>query len=229
MGFDNTILPYYYENEDDPVQLPNGMTRHTRWDYKLVSPVSVFLVEQLTRSTTYLSGKYTIHYSRFYEWHHQKLPGSARGAVVEGYRQYETGRMTRGDADILEPEVAVILAYTPEEDTIPAFIETVEPDTLQLLLDDLANIADDTRNINAWMNPPFDAPATAPEDISATMLQMRREIGLRATRGRERVVRGAMRLAGVTIGDAGWILTPDELARRQQLHAEASAAQTSTE
>ncbi len=222
MEFDQTSLPYNYENEDDPVQLPNGMTRKMSWEYKLSTSTSVILVEELTRSATYQSGKYTIHYSRVYEWRYNQLPNMPRAAVTDGYRQYETGRISLGDQDILEPEVAVILAYTPDENTIPAFLETVGPDTLQSLLDDLAHIADDTRNINAWMNPPFDAPATAPQDISSTMLRMRKEVGLRATRGRERVVRGAMRLAGVTIGDAGWMLTPDEVVRRRQVRAGAS-------
>lgn len=222
MGFEQSSLPYHYENEDDLVQLPNGMSRQMRWDYQLAAPSAGILVEKLTRSATYQSGKYTIHYSRVYEWHYSRLPDTARATVADGYRQYETGRMTRDNEDILEPEVAVILAYTPDENSLPAFVETVGPDALQSLLDDLASIADDTRNINAWMNPPFDAPATAPQDISDTMLRMRKEVGLRATRGRERVVRGAMRLAGVTIGDSGWMLTPDELVRRQQVRAASS-------
>ncbi|MEL7236028.1 MAG: hypothetical protein AAGK74_16100, partial [Chloroflexota bacterium] len=70
---------------------------------------------------------------------------------------------------------------------------------------------------NAWFALPIDVPRNAPPDVYQTLRQMREEVGIRATRGRGRMLQQMMETAGVMVGDGGWSLTDAEFKRRKAL------------
>lgn len=217
-------IPYQYEVDDTPITLANGVEREVIWEYVLEPSTTLHsdgeyypqVVERLLHKTVYRVAGYTMTSARVHEWRYLDKIDAPATEAMRGYIYYLQGDFKHHDDPVLYPDVALVLAFTPDEKTIPSYIESTDPDPLLSLLTELRGMCADDSAINAWFAPPLDAPPDAPRDISHTMQLMRREVGMKTTRGRVRVLRHVMDAVGVEIGAAGWQLTAAEVQRRQQ-------------
>lgn len=228
MKLQTESLPYHYETGADPVSLTNTVTKQTVWQYsvkhytpaKATSTEAPLLIEKLCLRSVYTLGSDRIGSARVHEWHYNATPNDDADPPfikrMHGYRLYDDGQMLRDGEPFLQPEVAIALCYTPDAATLPPYIETATADAIKALLDEAVALAADDSAVNSWQPIPIAAPATAPEDVYQVMRQMRGEVGIRATRGRSRMLTRVMEAAGVTLNDDGWALTDAERTRRKQ-------------
>jgi hypothetical protein len=225
MNLQTKNLPYHYETGSDPITLTNSVTKQDAWHYSLrhydpAKPTpneTVLLIERLYLRRVYALDDKRIIAARVHEWQYTLTHNESATFhdAVRGYRVYDDGQVMRGEAHILQPEVAVILGYTPDA-TLPPYIETAPAEALRELLTEAEALIADESTVNAWLPVPVAAPDAAPEDVFQAMRQMRGEIGIRATRGRSRMLTRVMEAAGVTLAENGWALTDEEHTRRKQ-------------
>jgi hypothetical protein len=225
--FQSASLPYQYETEEDAVYLKNGVQRQMTWAYTVEQSATLMigretyplLVEQLHRKAHYRLAEYYITCDSVDEWRYLDKSEAPYAEVMQGYRRYYDGFVLRNGVPVLQPEIAVMLGFTPSIKTIAPFIELTTEDVLMTLLQSAEYLLDNTSPLNAWKAPPIDAPVNAPSDVSSTIKQMRREVGLLTTRGRAQAIQQVMDETGVVMGEQGWTLTSEEHTRRQRLTA----------
>ncbi|MEM6282433.1 MAG: hypothetical protein AAF787_09600 [Chloroflexota bacterium] len=232
MSINQSSLPYYYETEQDPVTLANSVIRQQSWGY-VVEPHSEISIdgkhhplvfERLREMVSYCLEDYLITYANVHEWQYLATDSVSYMESVYGYRFYHDGLVRKSGERHLQPEVAVILGHTPQLGEIPAYIETVDYATLKKIIHMTEERAASAAVSNAWFALPTDVPRSAPPDVYQTLRQMRSELGIRATRGRGRMLQELMEIAGVSIDAGGWSLTHHELERRKTLAAVQKAA-----
>lgn len=222
MPYNLTNLPYIYENEDDPQTLANGVIRQRIWAYSVEQSAQVkrngmlfpVIVEKMTCRTRYQFADYDVQYGVVHEWHYIDSDDEPRPNRMLGYRQYHEGDLLKSEQVFLQPEVAIALAFTPDREHVPAYLEISTVEALEKLLYRLSIDLKDAGQLNAWMPPPAATPHCAPEDIANTMSQMRRDVGLSVTRGRGKLLRAVMDATGLEITESGWTLTDNERTRR---------------
>lgn len=213
-------LPYQYETASESVTLSNDIRRNVVWAYTLtecITPNSeTHIVEQLHKRTRYQFDEITVCYRMVHEWQYDGKDGAQIVGAPFGYRYYDQGDLLKADEPYLQPEVAVMLGYTPDLNSIPPYIEHCTLDELKVLLKTAEEKFADDGSLNAWLSVPIAAPSEAPEDIYQTLRKMRGDIGVRPTRGRAKMLQYVMQMTGVTLGVKGWGLTPAEITRRRQ-------------
>jgi len=229
MVFNQENLPYYYETEQNPETLDNGVQRQPMWHYSVAQTAQVsiqgifqpLLVENVQQVVRYTFDDYRIDYMTVHEWQYIDTVNLDFTESVYGYRFYRDGSVTKSGKQQLQPEAAVMLGYTPEPETIPAYIEMTPHDELKSVLQRAATRLQDSGTLNAWLSPPIDAPRDAPQDINQVLKRVRADIGIKTQRGRGRLIQYLTDETGVHIGKTGWSLTPKEYIRRQGTAANA--------
>ncbi|MEO1443404.1 MAG: hypothetical protein AAFV33_23575, partial [Chloroflexota bacterium] len=225
MAIDQSSLPYYYETEQDALTLPNGVIRQQSWGY-VVEPHSEISIdgkhyplvfERLREMVSYRFEDYLIVFGNVHEWQYLAKEGVTYLESVYGYRFYHDGLVRKAGNRHLQPEVAVVLGYTPKFNEIPSFLDVVDFATLKSIITTAEAHVQSAGGSNAWFALPIDVPRNAPPDVYQTLRQMREEVGIRATRGRGRMLQQMMETAGVMVGDGGWSLTDAEFKRRKAL------------
>lgn len=227
MPFYKHTLPFSYETEPNSVLLGNGIQRKSVWGYYVREYTDTrgakILIENIDQSTHYEFDDFAINYRRVHEWLYDTYSTTtATESLARGYRFYHDGNVTRAQKPYLQPELATILGFTPDPNTILPYIETVSTETLQHILETASQKFTDHSAMNAWVTVPLAAPEQAPEDVYQTLRKTRMDWGIRPTRGRGKMLQYVMQQAGVTLDENGWHLTEIEINRRKQLLAQSS-------
>lgn len=222
-------LPFYHEDDEDPFQLSNGIILQVTWQYLIVEIVKNHLdgveiptvLEQFTNNYIYSFNGVQVVYGVVNEWEHQSMQNNPiqhdQQPILLGHRSYLSGQTTYNGQPFTEPEIGILLGFSPDPTRIPPFIHTINVEYLYGLLQEAERIAHNgQQEVVAWMSPPFDLPYHASRHVFETVLMARREVGINPTRGRVNAIRRVMEATGVIYSEGGWQLTPAELNRRQE-------------
>ena len=217
-------LPFYHEDDEDPFQLSNGILLRVTWQYLITETVQHHLdgieiptvLEQFTNRYIYSFDQVQVVYGVVNEWEHQYTRHDQKHTLL-GHRSYLTGQTTRNGKPFTEPEIGILLGFSPDPTRIPPFIHTINVEYVDGLLQEAERIAQNgQQEVVGWMSPPFDLPYHASRHVFETVLMARREVGINPTRGRVNAIRRVMDATGVIYSEGGWQLTPIELTRRQE-------------
>lgn len=225
MAFTKGDLPYLYEDLGNWTKLANGIEQQVGWRYEIwpTSRISVqgdeqiILVERISRHQRYQYEDFVLMAQVVDEWQYLDLPDASYEKITLGYRGYWEGDVRKQGQEALQPEIAILLGFTPDFQTVPAYLETVPNDRLPELFETLqAKYADDDF-LAFHRSLPIETPKDAPDTMIDAQRRMRAQTGFRVTRGRAAVLEYLMPLTGVIASNGGWRLHPDEEKRRAEL------------
>ncbi len=219
MSINKNNLPYFYEDTSQWVILPTGMEQQSAWEYTVIQdPIHpAQIIERLTHQYRYRFGSYFMSANTVDEWHYTENDGGSYAARIQGYRSYWEGTIQRDGLPTLQPEVAVMLGMTPDEEAIPPFIKTIPMIELLMLMDEAEAVYADCHVLSAHLPRPMGAPTNTPKDVASTLHQLRKKCGLVTTRGRAALLELMMEVTGTIVTNGGWHITQEELSRRQIL------------
>jgi hypothetical protein len=224
MAFTKGDLPYLYEDSGDWTTLHNGVEQQVGWRYEIwpTTRISVqgdeqvILVERVSRHQRYRYADYELTAYVVDEWQYLDNANTYEREML-GYRGYWEGEARREGKEALQPEVAILLSFTPDLQHVPAFIETVTTADLPALFNKIQDkYADD--DYLAFHHPlPIETPKDAPDSMIDALRRMRAQTGFRVTKGRAAAVEYLMNLTGILVNNGGWQIHPQEEQRRTQL------------
>lgn len=227
MQLNKSDLPYLFEDPSDWVTLPNGIQQRFVWSYSMVEAAVVetldednafVVMEQVARRQEYRLDDYLIVASAIDSWRYRHQVDISYAEHMLGYRGYWEGEIYQADTPILQPEVGVLLGLTHNIQQVAPYIETVAADTLRDLLAQAQQAAADDDAI-AFVTPlPIEAPQDAPGSITDAMRRTRAQASILTTRGRAKMLTLVMAATGIVIRNGGWIITDEEIARREELN-----------
>lgn len=225
MSFIKGDLPYLYEDEGIWTTLANGIGQQVGWKYEIwsTSRISVqgdeqsVLVERVSRYQRYRYENYELTAHVVDEWEYLDVENSTYEKEMLGYRGYWEGDIKQNGKPALQPEVAILLGFTPDLKHVPTFLETVEANNLSSLFNEIENrYADD--DYLAFHRPlPIETASDAPGSITDALRRMRAQTGFRVTKGRATVIEYLISLTGVLVNNGGWQIHPEEEKRRMKL------------
>ncbi|MBZ0307777.1 MAG: hypothetical protein K8I82_17040 [Anaerolineae bacterium] len=225
MEFTKGDLPYLYENQGEWTPLHNGVEQQVGWRYEIwpTSRISVqgdeqiILVERISRYQRYRYTGFVLTAQAIDEWQYLDHPDAPYEKVTLGYRGYWEGDVKREGQEVLQPEVAILLGFTPDFQNIPAYLETLSASALATLFADIQEKYKDDDFLAFHRPLPIESPKDAPEPMIDAQRRMRAQTGFRVTRGRAAVLEYLMSLTGIIANNGGWQLLPEEEKRRIQL------------
>ncbi len=224
--FNKSDFPYSFEAPGEDVTLNNGVVERIAWEYSL-NEASVtmtildenrpLIIERVWRKQSYQFEGYQFVASAVDAWQYLDVADVPYAEMVQGYRGYWEGEVYYNNRPALQPELAIILAFTPDLEHIPVYMETVTADELRVLLSQAEQQFRDDDAL-AFPKPlPIETPPGAPDSIRDAMRRMRAQSHLLTTRGRAALIESVSAQAGVETVNGGWRLRPHELTRRENL------------
>ncbi len=225
MGFTKGDLPYLYEDQGDWSLLNNGIEQQVGWRYEIwpTSRISVqgdeqiILVERISRYQRYRYESLVLTAQAIDEWQYLDQADAPYEKITLGYRGYWEGDVKQQGQEVLQPEVAILLGFTPDFQTIPAYLETLSADAVNGLFAAVQEKYQDDDFLAFHRPLPIETPKDAPNTMIDAQRRMRAQTGFRVTRGRAAVLEYLMPLTGITANNGGWQLLPEEEKRRIQL------------
>ncbi len=224
MSFTKGDLPYLYEDRSEWITLNNRIDQQIGWKYEIWSTTrvsvqgdeQVILVERISRYQRYRYDGYELTAYVVDEWQYLDEATTYEREML-GYRGYWEGDVKRNGQETLQPEVAILLGFTPDLQHVPAYIETVPAKDLSALFGEIQKkYADD--DYLAFSRPlPIETPKDAPSSMNDALRRMRAQTGFRVTKGRAAVIEYLANLTGIIVNNGGWQIHPEEEQRRMKL------------
>lgn len=225
MKINKSNLPYFYEDTSEWLTLPSGIEQQVAWEYIVEegSAITVdeekhpMLVERLKRVQRYKFDEYAVSACSVDEWRYLEKEDEPYASAMHGHRGFWEGTITKSQQFILQPEVAIILCFTPDVHEVAPYIKTVTQSNLLELLEKACQLFDDETRLSAHDPRPIGAPPDAPEDVVEILHQMRGKANLLTTRGRASLLKMMMETTGTELGNGGWHISEKEITRRKKL------------
>lgn len=225
--FNKADLPYSFEEAADWQTLPNGLLQQIVWEYSLVESYQIeiegeswpVIVERVHHEQRYQVDDYVFSAASTDEWRYLEQASEDESIMMQGHHGYWQGEFTRNGKAVLQPEAAVLLCLTPDLRRIPAYVQLIALDELRALLEDAEEIYGDHRALAFHEARPIASPEDTPDSIVDALRRMRASVGLVPTRGRAALLKFMMKTVGGVVQAGGFMLTPEEIARREALQA----------